>query len=120
MSVKTQKQKTFDRGIWAENLAVLYLISKGYKILEKRFKTTSGEIDIIAYKNNSYIFIEVKSRKTLTQALESITPRMQGRIQNAALHYCAQNNLLDVAMRFDLIAVIPPFKIEHLDNAWQA
>lgn len=118
--MKTQKQKTFDRGIWAENLAVLFLISKGYKILQKRFKTKSGEIDIIAYKNHSYIFVEVKSRRTLTQALESVTPRMQERIQNTAMQYCAQNNLSDVAMRFDLIAVIPPFKIEHLDNAWQA
>ena len=117
---KTQKQQTYDRGLWAENLATLYLMSKGYRILERRYKTKAGEIDLIAKKKDAFVFIEVKSRKTKTQALESLTPRMRGRIQNAALYYCAEKNLADVEMRFDLIAVIPPFQIEHLDNAWQA
>lgn len=117
---KTQKQQTYDRGLWAENLATLYLISKGYKILERRYKTKSGEIDLIAKTKDTFVFVEVKSRKTKEQALESLTPRMCQRIQNASLHYCAEKNLFDPAMRFDLITVIPPFKIEHLDNAWQA
>ena len=108
-----------DLGILGEQLAVEYLIKKGYVILEKNFRFEKHEIDIIAKKKNSLIFIEVKARQTKTQALESVTYKMRERIQRAAMHYCARNNISDTAMRFDLISVIPPLKIHHLDNAWQ-
>ena len=117
---KTHKQKTYDRGLWAENLAQAYLIVKGYRILEKRYKTKMGEVDIIAKKKKSIIFIEVKSRQTQRQALESITLIARRRIQGAALQYMSHKKLTDTAMRFDLITVVPPFNIQHLDNAWQA
>jgi len=116
---KSHKQKTYDRGLWAENIAKIYLIFKGYRIIQSRYKCHVGEIDIIAKKKNSLIFIEVKARQTETQALESVTYKMRERIQRAAIHYCAHNNIFDTGMRFDLISVIPPLKIHHLDNAWQ-
>jgi len=117
-SAKSQKQKTYDRGVWAENIAKFYLIFKGYRILENRYKSPVGEIDLIVRKNKMLIFVEVKSRQTERQALESITPKMRQRIQRAALHYTAQKNLNDTQMRFDVVSVIPPFGIHHLDNAW--
>ena len=66
---KSHKQQTYDRGLWAENVAKIYLTFKGYRILQSRFKSPVGEIDIIAKKKNAIIFIEVKARKTETQAL---------------------------------------------------
>ena len=44
---KAHKQKTYDQGVWAEKYAAGYLVSKGYKILEERYKTQYGEIDLI-------------------------------------------------------------------------
>ncbi|MEM7618251.1 MAG: YraN family protein [Pseudomonadota bacterium] len=117
---KSHKQKTYDRGLWAENIAKIYLVLKGYRILHSRFKSPVGEIDIIAKKQNSIIFIEVKARQTQSQALESITYKMRQRIERAAMLYCSKHDLTDTQMRFDLISVIPPLKIHHLDNAWQA
>lgn len=117
---KSRKQQTYDRGLWAENIAKIYLTLKGYRILQSRFKSPVGEIDIIARKKNALVFIEVKARQTKTQALESVTHKMRQRIERAAMLYCSKHDLTDTQMRFDLIAVIPPLRIHHLDNAWQA
>lgn len=45
-----------------ENLAVDYLLKKGYKILEKNFRCSFGEIDIIAKDGNFIVIVEVKRR----------------------------------------------------------
>ncbi|HPF77687.1 MAG TPA: YraN family protein [Alphaproteobacteria bacterium] len=116
--MKRQKKKTYDRGMKAEGLAALWLQVKGYKILARRYKTPVGEIDLIVQKNNLIAFVEVKSRMTTTQALESLTPSMRRRIERAAAHYIGHNNCEGRELRFDLVTVAPPFFIQHLDNAW--
>ena len=101
----------------AERLAGLWLQVKGYKILERRYKTPVGEIDLIIQKNNLIAFVEVKARETKRQALESLTPKMRQRIERAASYYIAHNKCDGFDMRFDLVTVVPPFFIQHLDNA---
>ncbi|MEM6812102.1 MAG: YraN family protein [Pseudomonadota bacterium] len=117
---KSQKQKTYIRGLFAEYLAIVLLSLKGYRIKAHRYKTPVGEVDIIAQKKDMFVFVEVKARATKTQALESLTPKMKSRIQNAALHYCAKNKLPDPSCRFDLITVSRFCTCSHLDNAWMA
>lgn len=118
-----KKKKAYNRGIFAERFAALWLQLKGYKILERRYKTAVGEIDLIARKKNTIAFIEVKVRRTKLQALESVTPHMRKRIERAALYYISQNDCAAYDLRLDVIAVsVSPFGgyfIHHLDNAWQ-
>ena len=64
---------SYYRGILAEHISKFLLLIKGYKILKTRFKTKVGEIDLICYKKNTVIFIEVKSRKNREQFLDIIT-----------------------------------------------
>ena len=121
----THKLITYDRGVRGELYARIFLILKGYKILETRFKTPVGEIDLIARQKNTVVFVEVKARYNHAKALESITPKMRGRIERAASYYMARHRKVsDCDMRFDLIALRPfsiksPFFITHLDNAWR-
>ena len=44
-----------------ENRATQYLISKGFAIIERNWRTKGGEIDIIALKNDIIVFVEVKT-----------------------------------------------------------
>jgi len=118
MGAVDHKKKTYDWGIKAEKMATAYLKVKGYKILAERYKTSYGEIDIIAERKNVTCFIEVKARKTKDQALESITPKMRKRISDSALHYIAHHPDDNMDYRFDVISVTPPFTIHHLENAW--
>lgn len=116
---KTRIKTAHKTGLDAEFIAALILRLKGYKILARRFKTRSGEIDIIARRGAVLVFAEVKSRPTLAAALSCLTPHNQTRIINAARHYLAQNPAhANATMRFDFIAIAPPLFWRHLDNAW--
>ena len=114
-----QKKKTHDRGIMAEGAAELFLRAKGFQILARRYKTPVGEIDLIALDDQYLVFIEVKARPTLDDAMYAITQKMRERIQAAAGHFMAVNP--DHAMRpcrVDVMAVKLPFTIQHLENAF--
>ncbi len=114
-----QRSKTYERGLMAEQVAELFLRAKGFQILERRYKTTHGEIDLIALDDAYLVFVEVKARGTLDEAMESITPKMRERIQNAAHLFTAQHP--EYAMhpcRVDVMAVKLPFTIRHLENAF--
>jgi len=50
-------------GLWGENKAVEFLKAKNYTILARNYHSRFGEIDIIARKQNTIIFVEVKTRK---------------------------------------------------------
>jgi putative endonuclease len=120
MFKKNDDMTNYARGVKAENLAVDYLKNYGYEILKTRYKTKFGEIDIIAKHEDCLCFIEVKMRGSERDALESVTPRIKKRIENSALFFLSENAAYnDFGMRFDVIAVTPPFHIRHLDNAWQ-
>lgn len=114
-----QKEKTHDRGLMAEGVAEIFLRAKGYKILERRYRTKVGEIDLIALDGDYIVFIEVKNRPTLDEALFSITPRMRGRISDAAMTFLSEHpNYTMRPMRFDVLAVKLPFTIRHMENAF--
>lgn len=112
------KLTSYARGFYAEIAAILYLFFKGYKILRWRFKTSVGEIDILAEKKNHLVCIEVKQRADLQSALEAVTPMMRSRIARCARVFISKNpGYFNKTIRFDLIA-ISGLHIRHLDNAW--
>jgi putative endonuclease len=115
----SRKKATYQKGLWGEWLAEFILRVKGYSILERRYKTKSGEIDLIARKKNRLVFIEVKTRAHLDTALSSIPPRTQQRITRAAQYYIARHpDMLNHEMRFDVIAIQSAFLWRHIYNAW--
>lgn len=110
---------SFDKGLTAEAVAANYLQGQGYEILERRFKVSVGEIDLIVKNDNVIAAVEVKFRKSLNDALEVINKKAQRRIANAFLIYIAQHPEYEyLDMRFDVVAITPPLSIHHLDNAW--
>ena len=116
---KTKKQKSYYKGLLAEEMAELLLRVKGYKILERRFKTPIGEIDLICKKKNLLVIVEVKERKTINEALQAVSENAKGRIAHAASYYrAAHPKHENDTIRFDLIAVHMPFLVKHLLNAW--
>lgn len=113
------KRGSYRLGLAAEQFAAWGLRLRGYRILACRYKTPVGEIDLVARKGRTLIFVEVKARNNLSTALQSVTPHMKKRIVRAALCFIARNSACSgYDMRFDLVAVAPPFYWKHLDNAW--
>lgn len=103
----------------AELKAKIYLRTLGYTILTERFKTQLGEIDIIAKKGNTVVFVEVKLRKTADAAAEAIHSRNQSRVRNAAELYLQKHpEYTDCELRFDALVLAPGAWPRHIENAW--
>ncbi|NNE57531.1 MAG: YraN family protein [Hellea sp.] len=104
----------------AETLAAFYLRLKGYTIVARRFKTPSGEIDIIAARRDLVIMIEVKAREHLQIARESISMKSRKRVETAARQFLSrQARYQNYGIRFDAIFVIKGRKIVHEKDFWR-
>ena len=80
---------------------------RGYAILERRYRTRHGEIDVIARDGDTLVFVEVKVRLTAERgtAAEAVTVHKQRRLVSMAVDYLARRRLGDCACRFDVVAV---------------
>lgn len=105
----------------AEESVALKYQSEGHKILARRWRGKSGEIDIVAENASGLVFIEVKASKTHGRAAEALGYRQQQRLMRAAQEYAAIHmGRLDVDMRVD-VALMDNFgDIQILENALMA
>ena len=111
-NIKNPSKKTYQLGFFAEKYAMIFLWIKGYKILKHRYKSSFGEIDIIAKKKNFIIFIEVKARYKKINIENVLTTHQIRRIRMSAENYIAKNRKLqNCSRRFDFIEVRPLFWI---------
>lgn len=109
-------------GIKGENIAVRYLIKKGFQILDRNFRCRLGEIDIIAMDKGCLVFIEVRTKSSIKYGLpqESVTQAKINKLRRLAQFYLVQKSLYDINIRFDVIAVtiIDNLKVTHIKNAF--
>jgi putative endonuclease len=112
----------FKLGLSAESRAAMFLIAKAYRILARRWKTPFGEIDIVARRRrHTLVFVEVKVRATLQEAVEAVTGHSQQRIVNAAELWLAHHpNDGKGDIRFDVVVVTPGKIPYHIPNAFDA
>jgi putative endonuclease len=99
----------------AEQLAILLLRTKGYRILSRTYIVRGGEIDIVARRGSAVAFVEVKARPTLEDAMIAITPAKQRRMSIAARHWLGSNQwAMRCSLRGDLVAIAPWRMPRHL------
>lgn len=114
-----RRQKAYRHGLRAEHYAGFYLQACGYQILQHRYKTPAGEIDLIAKKNKTISLIEVKLRNSLDNAVEAVTPQIQMRIARSGQLFLSRfPSLNNLGMRYDIIAVAG-WRIRHIRDAWR-
>lgn len=115
----TPRQQAEKRGRNAEKVAALFLQAKGYSILERRFRSKRGEIDLIIKRGDMTAFVEVKARPTKETALESLTFRQRRRIEAAAEDWIKKTGWSKGSLRFDIIAVAGLAIPHHISDAWR-
>ena len=111
-----------DFGKLGEELAVNYLIEKGYEILERNWRNIHKEIDIIARDGKDLVIVEVKTRQSDENGEPdmAVTRQKQTRLISAANAYLFQNSL-DINTRFDIISIIMKDNspvINHIEDAF--
>lgn len=94
-------------GKLGEDLACRELERLGYAILERRYRTRFGEIDIVSDHAGVTVFVEVKARRTrrFGEAAEALSPRKRRRIAAMALDYLAWTGRTERPCRFDVVAI---------------
>ena len=96
-----------DLGDFGERVAARHLEAKGYRIRERNYRTREGEVDIIAERGGTLIFVEVRARRgdALGTAAESVTAAKARRIVAAAEAYLQANEDCPADQRIDVIAL---------------
>ena len=110
-------------GDWGEEVAVRYLLEKGFRILQRNFRADRGEIDIIAREDDCVVFVEVKTGSTHKYGPpeDKITSAKQRQLYKIANHFIQQNPDLDTDFRFDAVIVDgspEQYIIRHYPNAF--
>ena len=116
-------RQSYETGKLSELAAEMLLRWKGYSILDRRFKTSGGEIDLVARRGGRVAFVEVKRRATIDDALDTLTPRLRRRVRrrvrNAAelwMQKYDEYGKLDVA--FDVVLLTPTSWPVHMMDAF--
>ena len=109
-------------GKTGEQIAVDFLVKKGYEIKERNWRFKKAEIDIIAQKDNFLIAVEVKTRSTddFGDPQDFLKPKQKNLLIGAMDEYVVSKDL-DVEVRFDVIGIIKnqkETKIEHFEDAF--
>lgn len=111
-------------GAYGERVAVRYLVNQGMALLERNWRGTAGEIDIIARDGDTLVFCEVKTRRSETFGIpaEAVIPPKARRIRLLAQQWMSSRGLRPRDVRFDVVSVRPqvsgPAEVSHLRGAF--
>jgi putative endonuclease len=98
------------QGRKGERIACRFLMRQGFDILARRYQGRYGELDIVAFEQETLVFIEVKTRASLDfgEPHEFVDWQKQQTLRRTAEQFIADNNLVDYSYRFDIVSVLIP------------
>ena len=104
-------------GELGEEMAVDYLSSLGYIILERNYRFDRAEVDIIAQDKEQIVIVEVKTRTSdfFGDPQEFVSPGKIKQVVKVADHYLISNEN-DMEARFDIVAIVVNKKTEEIEH----
>lgn len=120
---KSRKKRVNTRGKSGEDLAVKYLETHGYRVLDRNYTTEIGEVDIFVTDGKYLIAVEVKSRLSLEygKPAEAIGYQKVKKISQVTSQYIKQFRLFDIPVRFDVVEVyLQDRTVNHIANAFES
>jgi len=111
-------------GRLGESLAARELERRGYRIIARNWRCPIGEIDLVAERDDTLVFVEVRTRRGNERGTpqESITPAKQAKLIETAQTYLSENSAEERDWRIDVVAVeMTPrgelLRIDVIENA---
>ena len=118
--VSRDRRSAYRHGHFAEAAAAALLLSKGYRLIARRYKTPLGEIDLIVKRGRLIAFVEVKARNVERDALESVGRFGERRIVDASDLWLAKHPAAaGHDLRYDMVIVAPWRLPRHLPDAFR-
>jgi len=95
------------RGQWGEDLAAAHYRRLGHEILDRNWRSTTGELDLVVFDGSTYVFSEVKARRTADfgPASAAVTVAKQRRIRQLAVEWLRAHDVHASSIRFDVVAI---------------
>jgi len=102
-------------GAHGEAVASTVLVERGYRIVERNFRSRWGELDVVAYDGTTLVFVEVKARRgaRFGEPAYAVDRRKQRRLVRLAQQYLVRRKLGEPLCRFDIVIVD-----ERPDGPW--
>lgn len=105
-------------------MAIEFLKRRGYRIVERNYRTRRGEIDVVCEHRGCIVFVEVKTRKGLGfgRPEEAVDLRKQKKMAEIAVFYLTEKSLYGkVDCRFDVVAILEdnPRSVRHIVDAFR-
>jgi putative endonuclease len=96
---------------------------RGYRLVERNYRTRRGEMDLIVRKGATLVFVEVKLRRgtAFGDPLEAVTLRKQATLRHLAERYLADHAAAFDTVRFDVIGILAGregLKVRHIEDAF--
>jgi len=91
-----------------EKAAVRFLKRQGYRILQRNFVSSVGEIDVVARERDVLVFVEVKTRtgSDFGGPLAAVGPAKRRKLAQVARSYLARHHISETPSRFDVVGII--------------
>jgi putative endonuclease len=111
-------------GAYGERVAVRHLEDAGYAVVDRNWRRRTGELDVVAVRGGTVVFVEVKCRRSgsFGPPALAVTPAKAGRIQAVAQEWLAAHGLADAEQRYDVVSVLRPrfgaAVVEHVEGAF--
>lgn len=107
-------------GRWGEWVALRHIRRLGWDVVARNWRSRRGEVDLIAYDGPQIVFIEVKTRKQIEEAIPpeaAFDRRKERKLEELAIDFLLRHEMTDCPCRFDLIAIETPdlqrFQLRH-------
>ena len=118
---REKRRRSHAFGIQAENAASQFLHAGGYEIIGRRRRVGSVEIDLIATRDQTLAFVEVKGRRSGLAGYYAVDTRKKARMTTAAETWLSEHPEHHwYAIRFDVAVVWPGGILDYIENAFEA
>lgn len=95
-------------GITGEDLAARWYVDQGYEVVDRNWRSRTGELDLVVRRGRTTVFCEVKTRSSSAfgSPLEAVTHQKRQRIRRLAAQWIEAAPARPVEIRFDVAAVL--------------
>jgi len=110
-------------GMLGERIAERWLVRRGWRVLDRRFRSGRRDLDLVIEADGTVAFVEVKTRRggTFGDPVESVGWRKRRELSRSAQVWLERRGRLDAAARFDVVAVLVEgrrVRIRHVPDAF--
>lgn len=112
---------SYAQGFAGEQRVEAHYAARGARLIARRWRGSTGEVDLIFRDAGGYAFVEVKTSRTVESALQSLRPAQVSRILATGAEFLDTTPKGQLtSARFDLAAVDTTGRVEVVENALSA